>query len=69
MTSVLALMVVLALFFLGGSMLHGFSLALIIGIVIGTYSSIYVAGSLSLALGLTRQHLLPITKEVLDNRP
>lgn len=69
MTSVVTLMVVLALFFLGGSMLYGFSLALIIGIVVGTYSSIYVAGSLSLALGLTRQHLLPIPKEVLDNRP
>ncbi len=69
MTSVLTLIVVLALFFLGGSMLHGFSLALIIGIVVGTYSSIYVAGSLSLALGLTRQHLLPVPKEVLDDRP
>lgn len=69
MTSVLTLMVVLALFFLGGSMLHGFSLAMIIGIVIGTYSSIYVAGSLSLALGLTRQHLLPVPKEALDERP
>lgn len=69
MTSVLTLMVVLALFFLGGSMLYGFSLALIIGIVVGTYSSIYVAGSLSLALGLTRQHLLPVAKEALDERP
>jgi preprotein translocase subunit SecF len=69
MTSVLTLTVVLALFFLGGKMLHGFSLALIIGIVIGTYSSIYVAGSLSLALGLNRQHLLPVTKEALDDRP
>jgi preprotein translocase subunit SecF len=69
MTSVLALMVVLALFFLGGSMLHGFALAMIIGIVIGTYSSIYVAGSLALALGLTRQHLLPVPKEALDDRP
>lgn len=69
MTSVLTLIVVLALFFLGGSMLHGFSLALIIGIVVGTYSSIYVAGSLSLALGLSRQHLLPVAKEVLDDRP
>ncbi len=69
MTSVLTLMVVLALFFLGGRMLHGFALALIIGIVVGTYSSIYVAGSLSLALGLTRQHLLPVAKEVLDDRP
>lgn len=69
MTSALTLMVVLALFFLGGRMLHGFALALIIGIVVGTYSSIYVAGSLSLALGLTRQHLLPVPKEALDDRP
>ncbi|MEO8401025.1 MAG: protein translocase subunit SecF [Gammaproteobacteria bacterium] len=69
MTSVLTLIVVFALYFLGGSMLHGFSLALIIGIVVGTYSSIYVAGSLSLALGLTRQNLLPPSKEALDDRP
>jgi preprotein translocase subunit SecF len=69
MTSALTLTVCLALFFLGGSMLHGFALALIIGIVIGTYSSIYVAGSLALALGLTRQHLLPPPKEALDERP
>lgn len=69
MTSALTLTVVLALFFLGGSMLHGFALALIIGIVVGTYSSIYVAGSLSLALGLTRQHLIPVPKEMLDDRP
>lgn len=69
MTSGLTLTVVLALFFLGGSMLHGFSSALIIGMVVGTYSSIYVAGSLSLALGLTRQHLLPPAREELDDRP
>jgi preprotein translocase subunit SecF len=69
MTSVLTLIVVFALFFLGGNMLHGFSLALIIGIVVGTYSSIYVAGSLSLALGVTRQSLLPPSKEALDERP
>lgn len=69
MTSVLTLLVVLALYFLGGSMLHGFALALIIGIVVGTYSSIYVAGSLSLMLGVNRQSLLPPPKEALDNRP
>lgn len=68
MTSALTLTVVLALFFLGGSLLHGFSLALIIGIVVGTYSSIYVAGSLSIALGLTRHHLISQPKEV-DARP
>lgn len=69
MTSALTLLVVLALFFLGGSVLHGFALAMIIGIVVGTYSSIYVAGSLALSLGLTRQHLLPVPKELLDDRP
>ena len=69
MTSFLTLLVVLALYFLGGSMLHGFALALIIGIVVGTYSSIYVAGSLSLMLGVNRQSLLPPPKEALDDRP
>lgn len=69
MTSALTLTVVVALFLMGGSMLHNFSLALIIGIVVGTYSSIYVAGSLSLALGVTRQSLLPPAKELLDDRP
>lgn len=69
MTSALTLTVVLALFFLGGSVLHGFALALIIGIIVGTYSSIYVAGSLTLVLGLSRQHLLPVTREMLDDRP
>ena len=68
MTSVLTLIVVFALFFLGGSLLHGFSVALIVGIVVGTYSSIYVAGSLTIALGLHRDHLIPQLKEV-DERP
>lgn len=68
MTSVLTLIVVFALFFLGGSLLHGFALALIIGIIVGTYSSIYVAGSLSIAMGLNRQHLIPQMKEA-DERP
>lgn len=69
MTSALTLVVVSALFFWGGSMVHGFSLALIIGIVVGTYSSIYVAGSFALALGLNRQHLLAPPKEELTERP
>lgn len=68
MTSVLTLTVVLALFFLGGSLLYGFSLALIIGIVVGTYSSIYVAGSLAVTMGLSRHHLVPQLKEV-DESP
>lgn len=68
MTSALTLTVVLALFFLGGTSLHAFSLALIIGIVVGTYSSIYVAGSLSIWLGLDREHLVPQPK-VVDDTP
>jgi len=68
MTSAVTLTVVLCLFLLGGSLLHGFSLALMIGILVGTYSSIYVAGSLTIALGLSRQHLIPQLKEV-DSRP
>ena len=68
MTSGLTLLVVIALFIFGGPTLHGFSLALIIGIIVGTYSSIHVAGSLAIAMGLERQHLLPNTKPV-DDRP
>jgi len=68
MTSALTLTVVLALFFLGGTSLHGFALALIIGIVIGTYSSIYVAGSLAIWLGLDREHLVP-TPKIVDSTP
>lgn len=68
MTSVLTLLVVVALFFFGGASLKGFSTAFIIGIVIGTYSSIYIAGALSLVLGLKRQDLLPKPKEV-DETP
>ena len=66
MTSGLTLLVVLALLFFGGPMIHGFALAMTIGIVIGTYSSIYVAGSLAVALGLDRQHLIPPPKQTQD---
>lgn len=69
MTSATTLMVVLALFFYGGPMIHGFATALIIGIVVGTYSSIYVAGALAVALGLSRTDLLPTPKQVVDDRP
>jgi preprotein translocase subunit SecF len=69
MTSGLTLLVVIALFLYGGDMIHGFAMALIIGIVIGTYSSIYVAGSLAIAFGLNRQSLLPNAKKYADDRP
>jgi preprotein translocase subunit SecF len=57
MTSGLTFVVVTCLFIFGGQAVHGFALAMMIGIVIGTYSSIYVAGSLAIALGLNRTHL------------
>jgi len=69
MTSGTTLLVVVALFIYGGEMLHGFSLAMMIGIVVGTYSSIYVAGALAVAMGLNRQDLLPAAKTEVDDRP
>jgi preprotein translocase subunit SecF len=69
MTSVLTLFVVFSLFFYGGAAIHGFSLALIIGIVIGTYSSIYVAGALAVVMGLDRKDFLPSVYKERDDRP
>lgn len=69
MTSVLTLFVVVALFVYGGEAIHGFSLALIIGIVVGTYSSIYVAGALAVVLGLDRKDFLPSQRKEVDERP
>ena len=69
MTSGLTLLVVIVLFFLGGPTIHAFSLALIIGVIVGTYSSIYVAGALAVVLGLDRQTLLPRAKVAADDMP
>jgi preprotein translocase subunit SecF len=69
MTSVLTLFVVIALFVYGGETIHGFSLALIIGIIIGTYSSIYVAGALAIAMGLSSKDFISTKKKILDERP
>lgn len=68
MTSGLTLLTVLALFFFGGPMLHSFSTALLVGIVIGTYSSIYVAAAAALAFKLSREDLMPpvVEKEGAD---
>lgn len=69
MTSAMTLIVVLALFFLGGEMIHSFATALIIGIVVGTYSSIYVAGALAVALGLNKHDLMPQQKQDIEQLP
>ena len=69
MTSALTLCVVLALLIYGGETIQGFALALVIGIIIGTYSSIYVAGALAIWLGLSRQDFLAKTPKIIDDRP
>jgi preprotein translocase subunit SecF len=66
MTSITTLLVVLALFFLGGELIHGFAAALLAGIIVGTYSSIYVAASTALALGISKADLQPVEKEGAD---
>lgn len=68
-TSLLTLFVVLALLIYGGKSLLGFSLALCLGIIFGTYSSIYIASTLALLLGLSRTDLLPKAKTVIDDLP
>ncbi len=65
-TSFVTLLSLVAIYFVGGEVLQPFALALFIGIVVGTYSSIYVATSTALALGLERVHLLPAAKENTD---
>lgn len=58
MTSATTLVVVLMLFIFGGELLRGFSLTMLIGVAIGTISSIYVASALALKLGMKREHML-----------
>lgn len=71
MTSLTTLLVLVALFFLGGEIIHDFALALIVGVVIGTYSSIYVASPITLALGISKADLMVVTvdQEELDKIP
>jgi preprotein translocase subunit SecF len=68
-TGVTSLLVLVALMFLGGDTLWGFSVALIIGIVVGTYSSIYVASSMALALNVTPSDLVAAKGERVDESP
>ena len=69
MTSLTTLLVLFALFFFGGEVIHAFSIALIVGVIIGTYSSIYVAGSSLLVLGVSGQDLDTTPSEEVDDRP
>jgi preprotein translocase subunit SecF len=71
MTSLTTLLVLFALFFLGGEIIHSFALALIVGVFVGTYSSIFVACSSTLALGVSKADLMPVEKEgkEVDHQP
>ena len=67
-TSITTLLVLAALFFQGGALIHGFATALLLGVFVGTYSSVYVASSIALALGISKEDLIPevIEKEGAD---
>jgi preprotein translocase subunit SecF len=63
MTSLTTMLVLVALFFLGGEAVHGFAIALIVGVIVGTYSSVFVASPTALALNVTAIDLLPPQQE------
>lgn len=71
LTSSTVVLVLIALYFLGGEIIHNFALALLFGVFVGTYSSIYVASPLVLALGVSKADLMLPEKEGgnIDNRP
>lgn len=71
MTSVTTLIAVLSLLFIAGDVLKGFSVALAIGVLVGTYSSIYIASSIAVDLKLTARDLLPVQREkdAVDDMP
>lgn len=71
MTSFTTLLVLWALQFFGGELIHNFSLALIVGVIIGTFSSVYVAANILMAMNTTKEDLMPPVKEgaELDEMP
>jgi preprotein translocase subunit SecF len=70
MTKVVTSIVVVALLLLGGPALRGFSEALLIGIIAGTYSSIYISSAIALSCGLKAEHVFPpVHKEAADLLP
>ncbi|HSG66678.1 MAG TPA: protein translocase subunit SecF [Gammaproteobacteria bacterium] len=68
-TGLTTLLVLVALFIFGGDTLRGFSVALIVGIVVGTYSSIYVASATALGLDIVPTDLVPQKREQVDDLP
>jgi len=70
-TGLTTLLVLVALLIFGGETIGGFAIALITGIIVGTYSSIYTASPVTLALGISKEDLMPVQKEgaEIDNLP
>src|SRR5690606_9318757 len=58
-TSLTTVLVLIVLFYMGGALIHGFATALLFGIAVGTYSSVYVASSIAEILGISREDMLP----------
>jgi preprotein translocase subunit SecF len=69
MTKVVTSIVVVALLLLGGPVLKGFSAALLIGIIAGTYSSIYISSAFALDCGLTAEHIFPTVRKTVFDQP
>jgi len=69
LTSVTTLLVVLTLLLAGGEIIKGFASALLVGVIIGTYSSIFVASPTVLMLGISREDMLPVPKEGVEGDP
>jgi preprotein translocase subunit SecF len=70
-TSLTTAMVLLALFIIGGQLIHNFALALLVGVGVGTYSSIYVAANILLAMNISREDLIvvEVNPDEIDDRP
>jgi len=62
-TSGTTIFVLASLFIVGGAIIHGFATALLVGVLVGTYSSIYVASALAVLLGISREHMIPVVVE------
>lgn len=69
MTSLTTALVLLALMVVGGDIIHNFSVALMIGVVVGTYSSVFVASSILMSMNISREDLIPPEVEEIDDRP
>lgn len=62
-TSLTTTLVLVALYYFGGALIHGFATALLIGVLVGTYSSVYMASTIAIMLGISKEDLMPPAKE------